>query len=152
MKLRCSAATCRALVPFVAQLCDELCDLNDPVEDAMHRAAHQHVYDALSSACFDARQQMAHHGVRFARHYIALHDHLHGDDDRVWRLKPKLHLFLHLCLDGGDPSKHWCYRDEGFGGTVARIAHRRGGHLGPKATSSTVLRGLKLGTPRVRIR
>jgi hypothetical protein len=154
MKLRCSAAKCRALVPFVAKLCTELCDSNDPVEDAMCRAAHhlELAYDALSSSCDNAREQMAQNGLGFARQYIALHDNLHEADDRVWRLKPKLHLFLHLCLDGGDPSLHWCYRDESFGGTVARIAHRRGGQMSVTATSSSVLQAFRAGTPRVSIR
>ena len=153
-KLRTSAAKLRALVPFVARLCDELCDPDDPVEDAMHKAAHHlaNCYDALSSSCDDNTAQLATNGLKFARQYIALHDHLTHDDDELFRLKPKLHFFLHLCLDGGDPAKHWCYRDEGFGGTVAKIAHRRGGIATPTATSEQVVKGLALGTPRISIR
>ncbi len=38
MKLKCSAAKCRKLIPFLAALTEELCDLADPVENAMHQA------------------------------------------------------------------------------------------------------------------
>jgi len=154
MKLRTSGAKLRAIVPFCAQLCDELCDLSNPVEDAMHRAAHHlaSTYDALSSSCEGAAEKMKEESLAFARQYIALHDHLYPDDERLFRLKPKLHFFLHLCLDGGNPAKHWCYRDESFGGTVAHIAHRRGGLASPTATSEQVLKCLAMGTPRVSIR
>ena len=83
---------------------------------------------------------------------LIISDHLYDEDDRLYRLKPKLHLFLHLCLDGGEPAKHWCYRDEGVGGTVVRIAHRRGGMHSPSATSEQVLHGLAMACPRISIR
>ena len=149
MKLRCSAAKCRKLVPFVAELTQSLCDMNEPVEQAMAVAA-QHlkaVYDCLSSG-----EDMKQSSIYFAAQYVALHDSLHPTDDRLFRLKPKLHLFLHLCGDGGRPSKHWCYRDEDFGGSVAKAARRRGGLLRPKATSFRVLTSLQIGTPRICIR
>ena len=39
MKLRCSAAKCRKLVPFAFKLAQELCDLSNPVEEAIYKAA-----------------------------------------------------------------------------------------------------------------
>ena len=45
---------------------------------------------------------------------------------RVWRVKPKLHQFLHITDDGGRPAKCWNYRDEDFGGSVARQSRMKG--------------------------
>ena len=52
-KLKCSAARCRALVPFGLRLAKELCDLSDPVEQAIYYAAFHlnEVYKTLSSEC-----------------------------------------------------------------------------------------------------
>eukprot|EP00959_Pyramimonas_sp_CCMP1952_P242034 5059480-Pyramimonas_sp.AAC.1 len=47
--------------------------------------------------------------------------------DNIFRIKPKLHVFLELCSSGGQPSKHWNYRDEDFGGSVATFGKRRRG-------------------------
>ena len=58
---------------------------------------------------------------------------------RNWRIKPKLHLFLHLCSDGGRPSLFWTYRDEDYGGTVARYSRRRGGLLSARGMSEGML-------------
>ena len=154
MKLRCSAAKCRHLVPFVAQLARELCDMRDPVEEAIHRASHHllEAYNALSSSAEGGAGAMAEHGTKFALQYVALHDRLNHVDERTWKVKPKMHLFLHLCLDGGDPAKHWCYRDEDFGGSVARCARRRGGMCRPMATSYGVLTRMAIQTPRIVVR
>ena len=43
-----------------------------------------------------------------------------------FRCKPKLHMFLELAFGGGEPAKHWNYRDEDFGGSVAAFGKRRG--------------------------
>lgn len=153
MKLRASAAKVRALVPFCARLCNELGNNACPIDEALRSAANLlvSVYNCLSSA-HDDKDAFKRDGLRFASLYIALHDRINPDDDRRFRLKPKLHLFLHLCLEGGDPAKHWCYRDESFGGTVAKVARRRGGLYSPEATSLQVLQGLQMGTPRICIR
>ena len=156
MKLRCSAAKCRKLVPFAFQLAQELCNKDDPVEEALYWAAFHlnECYKALSAsmppaACTAALKQ---HSTKFALQYVSLHDHCYPNDNRLFRIKPKLHFFLHLCSDGGDPAKHWCYRDEDFGGSVARVARRRGGLLKVAATSKRVLESLQLQAPRISIR
>ena len=154
MKLRCSAAKCRKLVPFALRLATEMCDMSNPVEEALYKAAFHlnEVYGALSSSCPEADAVMREHSVKFALQYVALHDHLNGDDARLFRIKPKLHFFLHLCSDGGHPARHWCYRDEDFGGSVAKAARRRGGMRKASATSWRVLTGLKIGNPRISVR
>ena len=153
MKLRCSAAKCRRLVPYVCQLASELCDPSNPIDEAIIKATFHlnEVYKCLSAETHDA-EAMKRHSIRFASQYVALHDQLNGSDDRVFRIKPKMHFFLHLCSDGGRPSQHWCYRDEDFGASVAKAARRRGGLLKPRATSLRVLNCMRVGTPRISIR
>ncbi len=46
---------------------------------------------------------------------------------------------------------HWCYRDEDFGGSIAKAARRRGGQRNPTATSDRVLMSMAIGAPRVAI-
>ena len=152
MKLRCSAAKCRKLVPFVRRLTAELCDTRKLEEEAMMVASYHldKVYDNLSAATHDPLVLKA-DSIKFASQYVALHDFFNPVDGKLFVIKPKMHFFLHLCSDGGIPSFHWCYRDEDFGGSVAKGAHRRGGTLSVQATSSGVLRKLKMGTPRVAI-
>ena len=154
MKLRTSAAKCRKLVPFAYKLALETCDLSDPVEQALCTAADHlnQVYGGLTRDCLAADKMMKDESIKFAVQYVALHDHFKELDDRQFRIKPKMHFFLHLCSDGGCPSRAWCYRDEDFGGSVAKAAHRRGGTLSVQATSMKILTALKIGTPRICIR
>ena len=87
IKLKTSAAKCRKLVPFVLRLARELCDISNPVEEAILKAA-QHlnaVYDCLSKSHIEADHAMREHSIKFASQYVALHDHLNPDDDRVWK-------------------------------------------------------------------
>ncbi len=61
----------------------------------------------------------------------------------VWRVKPKLHLFLELCEyvapARGAPSTFWTYRDEDYGGEAAHMAGRRGGAHTPAAVAKSLL-------------
>ena len=56
-----------------------------------------------------------------------------------WQIRPKLHLFLELAFEGGPPSASWNYREESYGGSVSRQAHRRGGGKSPLAMSRSAL-------------
>ena len=152
-KLRCSAAQCRALVPFVLKVCNELCDRTNPVEDAIYWASFHlaKVYGCLSKTSPWGQDVLKQSSIEFALQYVALHDHFNPQDAKLWRVKPKMHFFLHLCSDGGLPSMHWCYRDEDFGGSVAKAGRRRGGMRNPTATSFKVLRCMAIGTPRIAI-
>ena len=96
--------------------------------------------------------ELKEHSIKFALQYVGLHDVLNPGDDRLFRIKPKLHFFLHLCSDGGNPAMHWCYRDEDFGGSVAKAARRRGGMRKPSSTSMRVLTLLKISNPRISVR
>ena len=152
-KLRAGAAKVRALVPWVCLVCNHLLSPEDPVQGTVRAAATclGRVYEVLREDAFDecvARQE----STRFALLFLALRDRRHGDDDRAWRLKPKLHLFLHICSDGSRPARFWCYRDEEFGGATARRAKRRGGVLSAPAVSKTVLVRFWIQHPNFRMR
>ena len=73
------------------------------------------------------------------------------DEVPNWKVKPKLHLFLELCSDGSQPSKTWTYRDEDWGGSVARMARRRGCVLTLPSFSSAILERFKMQQPIVRL-
>ena len=86
------------------------------------------------------------HSTKFAVHFTALA----RADDKIFRIKPKLHLFLELCASGGQPSKHWNYRDEDFGGSVAAFGKRRGGPPGTAEFSNACMSKF-LGQPVLRL-
>lgn len=145
-KLRCSAAQCRALVPFVDMLLrqPDLLDSDNNVHLAMRTAAmnlHE-CYKALSSNSIFWEDILNTSSRKFAAQYVALEGA--GLRESEWRVKPKLHLFLELCSDGSRPAMFWTYRDEDFGGSCAAWARRRGGLLSPGATSKTLLSRFKM--------
>ena len=74
-KLKCSAAQCRALVPFGYMLAEELCDRSDPVEEAIYFAAFHldEVYKTLSSDCQEPHKKKSEHGIKLALQYVAVH-------------------------------------------------------------------------------
>ena len=152
-KLRGSVAKIRALVPFVWQLAQEILDINVPTLAAMSHAAFHlnEVYSALSSDHADACASMREHGIKFAIQYVGLHDFLNPADDKAWRIKPKLHLWLHITSDDSVPRLTWTYRDEDFGGSVARMARRRGNLLRCSSTSGLTLSRFKISNPCIRI-
>ena len=134
--LRCSAAQARALIPFGKELVDELFDDSNPEEKAA-KTAMGHMfecYEALHGAD-DFVGRLTLHSRLFALQFVALEEYFPG----TWSVKPKLHQFLELCIDGGLPSANWNYRDEDFGGACSGMARRRGGLLGPTSTSSNLL-------------
>ena len=141
-------------MPFVWQLAQEMLDIRVPKHAAMRQAAfHLHeVYNALSAGHPDPCATMAEHGIKFAIQYVGLHDYLNAADSKAWRIKPKLHLFLHITSDTSLPRLTWTYRDEDFGGSVARMARRRGNLLACGSTSSTCLARFKMANPCIRIR
>ena len=150
--MHCSAAQCKALVPFVAQCANEMLSDNNPVEKAVKMAA-QHlkqVYDTLSESSFLSADVARSEGLKFALQYVALHD-VAGTEKR-WKIKPKLHLWLHMISDGSKPSRYWNYRDEDYGGSVAKLSRRRGGLQKPGPMSRNVLMRFLVKQPLVRMR
>ena len=128
-------------------------DVDVPEHAAMKQAAFHlnEVYNALSANHPSPCDTMKEHGIKFAIQYVALHDYLNHLDEKAWRIKPKLHLFLHITSDNSLPRLCWTYRDEDFGGSVARMARRRGNLLKCGSTSKTCLGKFKISNHCIRI-
>eukprot|EP00972_Heterocapsa_arctica_P027806 4090176-Heterocapsa_arctica.AAC.1 len=47
--------------------------------------------------------------IQFALQYVSLE--AGSLDPKSWRVKPKLHVFLEVCSEGGRPAMYWNYRD-----------------------------------------
>lgn len=151
-KLRASAAQCRALVPFAHKLSQELLSTASPIEGTAKQGMFHlcECYKTLSADCIFAADLLKEHSIRFAQLYVAL-EAAQGNDNKLWAIKPKLHMFLELCSDGSRPSMCWNYRDEDWGGTVARMSRRRGGILRAKVFSSNLLYRFRLQQPMIRM-
>jgi hypothetical protein len=149
-KLRASAAQCRALVPYGAELAEAL--LGDEGVEQAAKVGARHLlacYEALSSGAEDRAARLSFSARAFALQFVALERATPGA--RSWRVKPKLHLFLELAREGGSPATCWTYRDEDFGGTSARLARRRGGPVRPGPTSARFLDHFRLKSPVPRL-
>jgi len=126
-RLKGNAASTRALVPFGLAMADQFMADADPTEAAIKAAAHHlaNCYNSLREAnkafSHDALYQSS---KNFALQYGALHEAFGSGVQ--WRPMPKMHLFLELCSAGTEPQKFWNYRDEDFGGSVAKQSRMRG--------------------------
>ena len=153
-KLRTSAARVRAIIPWVHEASQMLFSPLDPVQGAARAASEClfKVYETLRESSFNHVSVACDQSTRFALLYLALHDHLNPDNNRAFRLKPKMHMFLHMCSDGSRPARFWCYRDEEFGGAVAGRARRRGGMRSVSATGRNVLERFWMQQPAFAMR
>ena len=119
-------------------LADELLDRTDAVEDVMWHTMQEFAacYRQLSDGVAFAADLLADHCRRFCTLYISLEE-----IDATFRIKPKLHLMQELCEMSLPtcPAKHWTYRDEDRGGSLARLAQRRGGPKTPFSIGKTTL-------------
>ena len=121
-KLHCSAAQCRALVYFGHLAAQKFLSDAAPAEMAAKTAAyHLNVcYSTLkvpnSDALFNSSQA-------FVLQYAALAQVSNGI---AWRVKPKMHMFLELCAEESQPQLSWTYRDEDYGGSIAKVCKMRG--------------------------
>jgi len=123
-KLRCSAAQCRALIPFAAKLCVELLDANVPVEEAALSAMenlHQ-CYQALSSRSIFSSDLLSECSLKFADAFVL--GILYGRKQA---------------------------RGRGFRGVCDRFSHRRGGLLSVKSFSTNLLQRFKMAQPVIRM-
>ena len=124
-KLKCSAACCRSLIHCGYLLAHEL--LGDSPLEAAAKVAAYHLYQCyqcLSDASVFRDDVFRESSKAFASQYKALY--LLKGDGISWRVKPKMHLFLELCSEGSRPNLFWTYRDEDFGGSVAKQCRMRG--------------------------
>ena len=91
------------------------------------------MYDLLSNY---TRSEMRHAAGRLALLLAALRD---ASEDPLWRMKPKVHLMLHLAENLHSPAETWTYRDEDYGGSAARSMRSRGGTDTPKVAGENLL-------------
>lgn len=128
-KLRASAGEARALAPWTLQIATTFLDPDDVLEGTILAATKSlnKCYSFLSRESFD-QDQLADHSRQFCVLYAAISKFFDESNECLWVFKPKFHLFQELCeFQHGNPSLHWTYRDEDFGGSIAHMAKRRGG-------------------------
>ena len=97
------------------------------LEAAMKTAAHHlsNCYDSLRDSSRPFCHEALHNSSKiFAIQYNALHEAF--GSGVPWRPMPKMHIFLELCSSGTEPQKFWNYRDEDFGGSVAKQSKMKG--------------------------
>jgi hypothetical protein len=149
-KLKTKGAETRGLIDFAVELSNTFLADNNVVEHtAKHAAiALSRCYQCLSSSSHN-HELLASSCKQFCLLYVALEATAIG---KLWRVKPKLHLFQELCeMSTSRPVTCWTYRDEDFGGTMSRMSRRRGGRNSPYSTARSLL--LKFvarhGVPRI---
>ena len=137
IELSGSAAQIRALVPFALQYVNSWGPEELDRERLGARLCMRHLarcYDFLSAAV-EGEDTLLQHALAYHQNLQGLH----GLNPTRWQIRPKLHLFLELAAEPGTPSSSWNYREESYGGSVARQSHRRGGSATPLAMSRTTL-------------
>jgi len=151
-KLHGSASQIRGLVKFGDQMAQRFLNARDPYEAAIQQAAHclHNCYQSLagsSGPC--AHFALNLNAKQFALNYHALY--VHVGDGVAWRVMPKMHQFLELASEGTEPQKFWCYRDEDFGGSVAKQSKMRGMWKNLTAYSKHALDMFQMKNPVPRI-
>ena len=97
-------------------------------------------YNTFGTAPFDSK--LASYA---AKNFCILYSWFCNDssDDKIWRMKPQFHIFLHLAeqqtQELGDPALFWAYQDEDFVGFVAGLAKSRGGKRGGGKSAENVI-------------
>ena len=121
----CSAATCRSLIYFGHLAAQRFLSDEVPSELAAKTAAyHLNVcYSTLKVTSRLNHEALYRSSQAFMLQYAAL---MHVSDGIAWRIKPKAHMFLELCAEESEPNLFWTYRDEDYGGTVAKTCKMRG--------------------------
>ena len=118
------------------RMAQELLSRDDHFEEAVLATTENlwGCYECLSTTV--DHSTLATNCCRFATVWVALEEMNAG-----FRVKPKLHLFQELCEMTGptQPSAHWTYMDEDFGGSMIGLARRRGGHKTPGSTGHPVI-------------
>ena len=132
-KLKGKAAHIRGLVPILDRIVQRVMVAPDTHSQTVATCMH---HLATCYSCIDIfnAQVLATAARKMALLYCSLEKEMIGMGfPKKWKVKPKLHLFLELCFflclqrQMGNPRDFWTYADETNGGTMKRIAVRRGG-------------------------
>ena len=149
-KLRAKAGEARTLVPCVMQIAEKFLDSSVPAQSTMIHASRRlnSMYECLSEG-----RWLPDLFMQASREFLLLMEGLesHFLDLKLFRLKPKAHQLYELGLDRVNPTKHWTYRDESFGHSMALLARRRGGRFSMSAVSWTVLKRFTAGNQLPRL-
>ena len=133
-RLRGKASEVRGIVAFTHELAMSVLDADDPMDKSVQQCA-LHLKEAYECLSHDApdKAKMGEAARKCAPLWVALEAVSVDSGYNTWRVKPKLHIWLELCEMslGSDQTKTWTYRDEDFGGAIARMDEHRGGHLSP---------------------
>ena len=133
-KLTAGAAECSHLVPFLVFASEEFLDPNIELESTVLHVVRllNQMYGLLEGYNQAAMKDAA---TRLAILLAALND---ISEAPLWRMKPTIHLMLHLAKSLYGPTKTWTYRDEDYGGSAARSMRSRGGHDTAKVAGKTL--------------
>ena len=137
--LNASAVCVRALYPFLKEASNALLDASKPEDRAVQIACDQlnRCKDCLSGDSDVLWSDILRESSKkFALQFQALRMTAEGKD---WKVKPKMHHFLEMCADGQKPSMSWTYRDEDYGGSIAKMSRRRGGKKSAKSWSAQTM-------------
>ena len=139
IELSGNAAQVRALIPFGLELVESWPEESLTLE---HVGAKQGMKQLSTCYAFLSSEEAGLQSGTLLGHALAFQrtvQNLHGLHPKRWQVRPKLHLFLELAAEGGCPSSSWNYREESFGGSLARQAHVKGGFTSPLAMSTSML-------------
>ncbi|CAE7255519.1 unnamed protein product [Symbiodinium necroappetens] len=136
-KMNLRAAETRAMIPFAWRIADEKLDRDDVFESAIRWAIKYLVecYDCLSALKWEP-SYFRKCCFAFLRQYSSLEAMA---EEGKWVMKPKFHMLAEIALAGDKPSDNWVYRDEEAGGTMARVAHAKGGPVNQWSIATRVL-------------
>ena len=99
---------------LVWAICDLLCQFYDLMKDSEQ------------SLTADAKEKLPVIGNRLARYYTQLADEYKVKGIKLFKVSPKLHLFVHLCETQapllGNPRFWWTYSDEDFVGLMVEVS------------------------------
>lgn len=77
--------------------------------------------------------------LQCATKFLLLIAPLEDLEQKLWKIKPKHHAMLEMCLQDSNPADTWTYRDEDVGGYLAGLARLQGGHHNAKSVGISVL-------------
>ena len=149
-KLKGNAACVRALIPFADETAQKLLDTNDLVESAMLSLI-RNLHECYKCLALDEPgwiDRFRSCSANFAEQYAGLESQAEKLD---WKVKPKMHVFLEMSLDVSKPSLSWTYRDEDYGGSIAKLCRMRGRWHRVISYSRRVLDMFHMGNPVPRI-
>jgi hypothetical protein len=125
------AAALRHLVVYAKSLVDEF--RRDTIEDTLIQnictllCRFYTIISAQSQFLSEAtKRELPVLSQKLAEYYSQLAASRFSDENRLWKVQPKLHLFEHLCqftaIMYGNPRYFWCYADEDLVGQMVDIA------------------------------